>query len=332
LRQRYREEVRHLVEDLLDGGETTTTHLAFGLLRSALRERARSLRSVPRLAVALGGVALALAVGLSLLATSVIGGGGLAPSVSGPTKGTVPFSPNGTVNPKQIPDFVVTVGRHSQLVGYVPRADLFPQPGTTFQPPAVMPVFAGDLKTLVGHMYPGVGYVPLGTAVGAEPCLPETVVENGGSRPVACPSATVVLPNVAGMVTPSAVAELSGLGFDVAVVNVRSRSTPADQVVSMSPAPGKGVHARAVVTIRNSLGPPSSVTRAAAPGTVVTIPNVVGMSEPRASRVITSLGLDVRIAQLPMSGGPADVVIEQEPAAGSRMPSGSLIELTASDS
>jgi len=111
-------------------------------------------------------------------------------------------------------------------------------------------------------VYPGIGFVPLGASPTSEPCLPEGTkgISTDGTavtQAIDCPSTTKALPNVVGMVTPSAAGELSGLSFEIKVINVHSISVPPGHIVSMSPAPGPAIHARMVVTIENSLGPAS---------------------------------------------------------------------------
>jgi hypothetical protein len=247
------------------------------------------------------------------------------------TAGTVPPSQNGSIDLKKIPDFIATVGRTGKLVGYVPRAYLFPShPNSPVSSKGGgVPVYARNLKTLVGHVYPDIGFVPLGQAPEFQPCLSEVVEENGVSRSVLCPSTTETLPNVVGMVTPSAAGQLSGLSFGVQVMNVYSISVSPGHIVSMSPAPGPGIHARTVVTIENSLGP-----RAGRAGTAsnssftITVPNVVGMTEQHASRVMKSLGLKIRVLQIPNSSAPTDVVVVQEPSAGAAIPGGALVTLS----
>jgi hypothetical protein len=86
------------------------------------------------------------------------------------TKGTVPPPPpgGGAVDPRTVPDYVAAWNRDgTAIAGYVPKACLFPGAqivsGTQ---DSACPVFAEDLRTLVGHMVPGRGFVPLGVDPG----------------------------------------------------------------------------------------------------------------------------------------------------------------------
>jgi hypothetical protein len=331
-RERYSEEVCDLSEELLDAREMGRTRLVLGLVGSALLEHIRTPLRKGRLAVLSAVVAVVVVAGAVALATNLFGSGKTSISGSSLTAGTVPPSQNGSVDPKKIPDFIATVGRTGKLVGYVPRAYLFPShPNSPVSSKlgGVVPVYARNLKILVGHMYPDIGFVPLGKTPESQPCPSEVVEENGVSRSVLCPSTTETLPNVVGMVTPSAAGELSGLSFGVQVMNVHSISVPPGHIVSMSPAPGPGIHARTVVTIENSLGP-----RAGKAGTApissftITVPNAVGMTEQQASRVMKSLGLKIRVLQVPIPSAPTDVVVVQEPVAGAIMPGGALVTLS----
>jgi len=77
-----------------------------------------------------------------------------------------------------VPDYV-TVISHGVIVGYVSKEDLeAPAPGPLsggmYRPKTSnrMAVYSRSLK-VVGYMYPGVGFVPLGTAP-ANPVSPTT--------------------------------------------------------------------------------------------------------------------------------------------------------------
>lgn len=91
------------------------------------------------------------------------------------SKGRVPsaaFGSSGVVDARQIPDFVQALGRDGEVVGYVPRTALGIYNGTADLD--VIPVYADDLATLVGHMVAGIGFVPLGADAGALPAFEVT--------------------------------------------------------------------------------------------------------------------------------------------------------------
>lgn len=93
-----------------------------------------------------------------------------------PTKGRIPEEATpregGEINMALVPDFVSTLGGPTgeTMVGYVPKDLLFNprlEPGGTPEDPpqdVPMPVYGEDLKTLVGHMVAGQGFVPLGSS------------------------------------------------------------------------------------------------------------------------------------------------------------------------
>jgi hypothetical protein len=193
------------------------------------------------------------------IAVSLGVGGSVAIAVD-LTKGAVPIESNGTLDLGQAPDFIIVVGGSGQVVGYVPRSDLVPQSANASMPVSgdgqLLPVYGPDLSTLVGHLYPGVGYVKLGVMPTTISCPTLTTTEgNGLNTSVPCPSFSVSLPNIVGESTPVAAASLSKLGLTVNVVDVRSSTTPRGYIVSMSPISGSVVASRSIVTIENSLGP-----------------------------------------------------------------------------
>jgi hypothetical protein len=101
-----------------------------------------------------------------------------------PTVGPVPSSawkPGGGIDLSLVPDFIPLADGK----GYIPKSELFPpqsaapRSADTGSPPApyvaptaadmaaqnaalVYTVYGPDLVTVIGHMYPGVGFVPLG--------------------------------------------------------------------------------------------------------------------------------------------------------------------------
>ena len=107
--------------------------------------------------VAVAAFALALAA-----LTAIPDGGSFAaapPAAGEPSKGRIPneaIDDRGQANPKLVPDFISALARDGSLAGYVPKAYIL-NPGDY---PRDIPVFADDLKTRVGTMMPGKGFVP----------------------------------------------------------------------------------------------------------------------------------------------------------------------------
>lgn len=93
-----------------------------------------------------------------------------------PTKGPIPANASppqgGPTYEALVPDFIAALARDgTTIAGYVPKRYLIGPfdalPGTPSNPPQdpPKPVYADDLTTLVGHMVPGSGFVPLGSSV-----------------------------------------------------------------------------------------------------------------------------------------------------------------------
>jgi hypothetical protein len=83
------------------------------------------------------------------------------------TMGRIPraaFTPNG-LDPNLMPDFVSVLTRDGEIAGYARKADIVSVDG---RPPAShsgpIPILDAQGRLLVGHMYPGLGFVPLGVS------------------------------------------------------------------------------------------------------------------------------------------------------------------------
>lgn len=85
-----------------------------------------------------------------------------------------PAGPDGERDPKAAPDFIAVATGHGDEVGYVPKRFLFPDPTTSAVIPRSepWPVYAEDLRTLIGHMVQGKGFVPLGVDPSTIPDFP----------------------------------------------------------------------------------------------------------------------------------------------------------------
>jgi len=261
-RQRYGQELLDLCEELLMARETTRSRLVLGVLASALAEWTRAILRISRLAVLTSFVALLVVVGAIALITGVFAPGTPAHTGAILTVGGVPPAKNGKIDLKKVPDFI-RVSSGGKLVGYEPRAYVFPSASTAANSPippelgAVAPVYARNLKTLVGHMYPGTGFVPVGTSPAAQPCVNEfTIGSDGGTTTtstIACPTTTEVVPNLVGMFLPTAMGALSEVSLNGEITYVHSASTPVGHIISQSPAPGTKVHARMAIHVVSSV-------------------------------------------------------------------------------
>ena len=121
--------------------------------------------------------ALAVVAILTGVSISVVMAGGREP-----TSGPIPPEAveNGAFNKALIPDFIPALDRNGQIAGYVAR-DLAIPDGAPVNAP--IPVYGDDLKTIVGYMHPGRGFVPLGVSVDSAPVIPATVGGDSANTP-----------------------------------------------------------------------------------------------------------------------------------------------------
>lgn len=110
---------------------------------------------------------------LARCALALIAGAGCAPRGS---LGTVPPpGADGQMDPAQVPDFVAVAGRGQGVAGYVAKEALGDRQDRAW------PVYAADLRTVVGTLVPGKGFVPIGVDPDTVPNLPVVV---GSAEPV----------------------------------------------------------------------------------------------------------------------------------------------------
>jgi hypothetical protein len=94
----------------------------------------------------------------------------LAACSTSATKGTMPPpGPNGAFDASSAPDFIAVAGRESGIAGYARREDILNPTDHAF------PVYGDDLRTVVGQMVPGKGFIPVGVDPNAIPKLPVVV-------------------------------------------------------------------------------------------------------------------------------------------------------------
>lgn len=137
-----------------------------------------------RIGVALLTISMTVALGAAgIVAYQAASVSGTKPVASqAPTKGRIPdnaWRSDGTVDRALLPDFVSALGRDGTIVGYVPSDRAVPDSPSSDP----IPVFAGDLKTMVGYMYPGRGFVALGTDYRDVPELPVETPSSPDSEP-----------------------------------------------------------------------------------------------------------------------------------------------------
>jgi eukaryotic-like serine/threonine-protein kinase len=124
----------------------------------------------------------------------------------------------------------------------------------------------------------------------------------------------VTVPDVTGLTRDSAEARLRDEGLEVAVDEQES-DEPEGDVISQSPAGGSHVTRGETVTITVSTGRPQ-----------VSVPDVVGQGEERASSRLGAAGLTpVRQEREVTDASQDGVVIEQRPGAGSEVDQGSEV-------
>jgi len=137
----------------------------------------------------------------------------------------------------------------------------------------------------------------------------------------------VTVPNVVNRTQAAATTALTAAGLVVGTVTQQSSATvPAGNVSSQSPVAGAGVAAGSAVNLVISTGP------APAPGPVmVTVPNVVNLTQAAATTALTGAGLVVgTVSQQSSATVPAGGVISQSPGSGSSVATGSAVSLVVS--
>jgi hypothetical protein len=104
------------------------------------------------------------------------------------TKGTVPPpGPNG-IDPSSAPDFLAVAGRDRDIAGYARKEDVLGGADAPF------PVYGDDLRTVVGQMVPGKGFVPVGVDPDTVPRFP-VVAEASGLDPPSGPKVVLYVRN-----------------------------------------------------------------------------------------------------------------------------------------
>jgi hypothetical protein len=113
-----------------------------------------------------------------MLAIALAGGAVLAACSPFPSKGTVPPpGPNGQVDASSAPDFLAVAGRDAGIAGYARKEDVLGSGDAPF------PVYGDDLRTILGRMVPGKGFIAAGVDPNTVPNIPVVVAPSGQGQP-----------------------------------------------------------------------------------------------------------------------------------------------------
>ncbi|MCL2818553.1 MAG: PASTA domain-containing protein [Actinomycetia bacterium] len=128
------------------------------------------------------------------------------------------------------------------------------------------------------------------------------------------------VPKVIGKTAEDATAELQAAGFVVASEYMVTNQFAAGIVAEQSPAGGTRSHKDAQVTIRISSGPAADIV----------VPDVVGLSEDAAQKLLTNVGLTFSSTTSPSDWAAAGSVLSSSPAAGVQVTPGTNVALVVS--
>jgi hypothetical protein len=163
----------------------------------------------------------------------------------------------------------------------------------------------------------GVGIAALaGAFTSSTPQSVRNVVSPARSSSTGRPVSTVFVPTITGQQLASATQALSTMGLNYTVSYVASNQDPGT-VVSQHPNGGARVDPASKVLL--------TVSGAQA---VSTIPNVIGQSQAQAEASLSAAGLDPRVDVKADGSSTPGTVVDEAPAAGSRVPPQSVVVLT----
>jgi beta-lactam-binding protein with PASTA domain len=138
-----------------------------------------------------------------------------------------------------------------------------------------------------------------------------------GATTTAAPR-TVSVPKVVGLQQTVAQRRLHSAGLGSRVKYVSSQK-PSGQVVAQSPTAGTTVRKGSTVQISVSLGPNATTTQ---------VPNVVGQDQQTATTTLQNAGFQVQVIMVAASDPSQNgMVVEEQPAGGTRAPDGSTVTI-----
>jgi len=165
--------------------------------------------------------------------------------------------------------------------------------------------------------------VPAGAVISQNPVAGASVQPGSAvDLVVSTGPCNAVVPDVVGLTLEAAQAALSVYNFTVNVTEACSDSVPAGSVISQNPVGGTLVTEGATVNLVVSTGPCP---------VLVTVPDVVGLTQSAAEAAITAAGLVVgQVTEVCSDSVPAGSVISQNPVAGASVQPGSAVDLVIS--
>jgi len=151
---------------------------------------------------------------------------------------------------------------------------------------------------------------------GGTPTTPPTATT---TTPTTTTAASATVPKVVGLSQSAAQRRIRAAGFLVRTTYVAS-SKPSGTVVAQRPAPGTSLRRGSPVRINVSSGPNPKPAKA--------VPDVTGEDEATATSDLQAAGFRVSVVDQPTSDQNQDgVVLDEDPAAGTRAPAGSLVTI-----
>jgi eukaryotic-like serine/threonine-protein kinase len=131
---------------------------------------------------------------------------------------------------------------------------------------------------------------------------------------------SVNVPNVVGQTAQAATSTLRGDGLEVGNTSSKTSSVTKGEVISTDPSAGTKVSKNSDVSLVISNGPTV---------TTVSVPSVVGQQFTQATEMLTGEGLAYQTKYI-TSTQPTGTILSQDPAAGAKVPSTTVIHLTVS--
>jgi beta-lactam-binding protein with PASTA domain len=161
---------------------------------------------------------------------------------------------------------------------------------------------------------------PAGIVLSQSPAAGSTATQGSTvNLTVSSGPAQVTVPSVVGLTQAAATAALTGTGLTVGTVTRVANAAPVGTVLIQSPMAGSTAQQGSAVTLAVSSGPAQ-----------VTVPSVVGLTQAAATTALTGAGLTVGTVTSVTNAAASGTVLSETPAAGSTAPQGSAVNLTVS--